>query len=787
MSVIQGNAFSDDEVDTGDIGHSLRFRGAQHLNRTFGAPTSGTSWACSWWQKDCTDGATKFVLGAGLAGFGFHSSNVFRIWDNGGGAAASSTALFRDPTGHSHYFVRSNGTNIKAYQNNVEIASYTGTITSLNSAIAHMVGRYANAAQDYLNDYLSRFAFVDNGGSLTPGDFAYLNTEINEWVSKSQSAVKAVVDAGGTNSTMLDFDDATSLTTLGYDKSSKGNHFTLNNFSLTAGTTYDHMLDVPGNSYATMNPIDQTLTSETEGNLKVTTNVGGYQGACRATQAFPSTGKWYWETVIASLGGSAGQAPMSGIMSAATGIATSAWTSYGYYGANGNRQQYTNGSLVTNAAYGATFTTGDVIGYAFDADAGTFTFYKNGVSQGQAFSGISGTYMPVIWDPATGGSTNINFGQAPLHASATYDSAAGGYFRYAPPTGFKALCQANLPEPAILNPKLHFDIKTRTGTAATYSVTGLGFQPDLLWSKSRGRAVDHALYDSVRGVQKQLESNSTGAETTETTGLTAFNSDGYTGGALDQINGTTATNSFVDWLWKAGGAAVSNTAGSITSQVSANVDAGFSIVTYTGTGVSGATIGHGLGKKPSMIVGKNLSGAAQNWQVWTGPLGDNALQLNLTNAQVASTANSVFLVAGINTTVFQVGNNPSLNGATTQVAYCFADVEGYSKAFSYTGNGSADGPYVHLGFKPRWLLIKRSDSAADWILIDTARDPYNHEGMSILYPHAGSAEYLGGTQDVDLLSNGFKPRDTHTAINASSGTYIGFAIADVAGKYSLGR
>lgn len=703
-------------VDVGDIQNSLRFRGAQYLSRTFGTPTSNTSWAFSCWVKRGKFAGTMPLLGKDSAGMlGLESSDVIRFWTNAGGVAASSSALYRDPASHGHFFVRSNGTNIKGYWNNVEVISYTGTITNINSANAHVIGLWSSGGPFYLDGYLSRICFVDGGGTLTPSDFGYLNTEINEWVSKSQSACKAVVDAGGTNSFMLDF----TTSTLGADLSSKGNTWTSSGHSTTAGTSCDWPCkDVPGNSYATLNPIYPSAANITNGNLSSGTT------AVRATQkALDYDSKWE-----VTAGGSAVTA----------GVISSTGT--------------TNTTTVTaNKTFAFRLTAAGALDYKNVTDAGSWTSITTGLSGEQYPYGITAA---ATW----------NFGQIPLHASATWQSSAGGYF-YDTTSGYKALCQANLPDPAILNSKKYFDVVTRVGTAATYSVTGIGFQPDFVWVKSRGRAVDHALYDSVRGVEKRLETNNTDAEVTgDTTGLTAFNSDGYTGGALDQINGTTATNSFVDWLWK-----VSPTAG-------------FSVVTFTAPASGNSTVAHGLGKVPAMAIVKSRA-ATGEWSVYHQSLTTPAtyrLKLNLTDAQ-ATVANS-WLNTDSTNLGYLVGTTAV--ASQTHVAYCFAEIPGYSKFGSYTGNGSADGPFVWCGFRPRYVLIKCTTNVSDWNIYDTARNTYN-QLTDTLYADLAST---GDTNRyLDITSNGFKPRQgTGYGINNAE-TYVFAAFADVPFKYANAR
>ena len=324
---------------------------------------------------------------------------------------------------------------------------------------------------------------------------------------------------------------------------------------------------------------------------------------------------------------------------------------------------------------------------------------------------------------------------------------------------------------------------TGTGASASISnaVNGVSFQPDFVWAKGRSVAYNHYLFDSVRGALKELYSDSTSAESTGTQTLTAFNSNGFTLGTNTGTNQSAAT--YVGWQWKAGGAAVSNTAGSITSQVSANVSAGFSVCTWTGTG-SAATIGHGLGVAPAMYITKQRS-ASGDWFVYHQSVGaTKGLFLELTNA---ATTNTYFNDTAPTSTVFSIGGGVGgLNASgVTQVTYCFAPVSGYSAFGSYTGNGSSDGPFVYLGFRPRFLMIKRSDSTGDWLVYDTSRDTYNVMPF-ILLANSSAAESSGNSV-VDALSNGFKLRNTFADHNASSGTYTYMAFAENPFKYANAR
>jgi len=323
-----------------------------------------------------------------------------------------------------------------------------------------------------------------------------------------------------------------------------------------------------------------------------------------------------------------------------------------------------------------------------------------------------------------------------------------------------------------------------TGTGATQtisnSVNGVSFQPDFVWMKGRSGATNHALYDSVRGTTKDLVSNSTGPETTQATGLTAFSSTGFTIGALAKINTSTAT--YVGWQWLAGaGSSSSNTSGSLTTTVSVNASAGFSVVTYTGAG-GVSTIGHGLGVAPSMMIFKDRDGAANNWPVYHKSLGNtSALLLDTTGASTATT--NWWSNTSPTSSVATIGSNET-NTGNKYVAYCFAAVAGYSAFGSYTGNGSNDGPFIYLGFRPRFLLIKSSTSAENWWLLDSTRDPYNVASL-YLHPNASIAESSFAT--VDFLSNGFKLRYNGAAVNASGATLIYAAFAETAFKFANAR
>ncbi len=278
-------------------------------------------------------------------------------------------------------------------------------------------------------------------------------------------------------------------------------------------------------------------------------------------------------------------------------------------------------------------------------------------------------------------------------------------------------------------PDEYFNTVLYTGNGSTQSITGVNFQPDWVWIKSRSTTYSHILHDVVRGATKQLKSNSADAESTDTNGLTAFNSDGFSLGSGSAVNNSSTT--FVGWNWRAGGSASSNSDGSITSSVSANTAAGFSVVSYTGVGAA-RTIGHGLGATPTAIIVKNR-GAADDWAVWHSSLAANQI-LNLNQTSAAATNNTVWNSTLPTSSVFSVGNDIKSGQAYNYIAYCVTDIKGYSKCGTYTGNGSSNGPFVWTGFKPAFVLVKVTSTTDSWQLIDTKRDLNNFNSMNLLQP-----------------------------------------------------
>jgi hypothetical protein len=541
---------------------------------------------------------------------------------------------------------------------------------------------------------------------------------------------------------------------------------------VTAGAGNDSLVDSPTSygtdtgvggtvrgNYCTWNPLSTgggVVLSN--GNLRFSKTSSTCIGA---GTIFVSSGKWYAEYTCTSSVNMVGVIRDTDSPRSMDYVGFSA-NSYGYY-YNGNK--FNNN---TNAGYGSSYTTNDVIGIALDMDAGTIAFYKNGTSQGTAYSGLSGNFTVASGDNVSV-SGELNTGQRP--------------FAYTAPSGFKALCTQNLPTPTIgvttaTTANKFFDVSLWTGNGSSQSITNGGFQPDWVWTKSRSVSQDSRLVDVLRGVSKALYSQLTIQEATESTGITSFNASGFSVGS-----GSSNTNAvtYVGWQWKANGTGVTNTSGSITSTVSANTTSGFSVVTYTGVAAD-STVGHGLGVAPSMIIAKSKTNSGTNWVVYHTSLGINKTMIFTSSGEIGITG--YWGTANPTSTVFGVKNGYD-NNAGNMVAYCFAPVAGYSAFGTYTGNLSTDGPFVFCGFRPRFVMIKRSDGGVgNWQMYDTSANPYNVVGNYQTANLSNAEEYY---LSLDILSNGFKLRNVDTGINGSGNTYIYACFAENPFKYSLAR
>ncbi len=815
MSLIVGTAVAGGGSAPYQISRSLRFNPADsaYLNRTLGTSNRRTFTFSTWVKRSLLTsdqhllGCINFAGGGstnqqfGILFQGGDYLNVFH-YNNGTYQYYPTAALYRDTSAWYHVVVavdttQATGSNrAKIYVNGV-LQATNGAVDftqntdlfincGFNTGIGTQVGTGLGNSY-YFGGYMAEVYFID-GQQLTPSSFGQTNPNTGVWEPINYTGTY------GTNGFELSFADnsgATS-TTLGKDTSGNGNNWTPNNFSVTAGAGNDSLVDSPTSygtdtgvggevrgNYCTFNSVAPSYMAggtSTKSNGNLTSTDAGSSYGLAAIGTFPmTTGKWYWEVTCTVQGSYAN----IGIIDLLQPISGSQGSGVVYRGFNGNKAN--SGNLFFGAdagtAYGASLASGDILGVYLDMDNKTIGFRKNATDYGVAYSGIpASTYALAVGDGANASTCtfDLNCGQRP--------------FAYTAPSGFKALCTQNLPTPTIgatstTQANDYFNVVTYTGNASTQTITGVGFQPDIVWDKSRANAYNHLIYDAVRGVTNYLVPNQTIVEGTLATSLTSFNSNGFTLGPGDNSNFTNGSAA-VAWCWNAGGSTVTNTSGTISAQVRANTTSGCSIVTWTASGVN-PTIGHGLGAAPSMIIAKSRTGAGYGWAVYHASLGRSKfLSLDATTAETSYT--NYWGTTNPTSTVFGTSDGAYNNNFGNMVAYCFAPVAGYSAFGSYTGNGSTDGPFVYTGFRPRWIMFKRSDGVSAWEVVDTARSTYNVMG-NVLFPNYSNAEATTGDYAnlCDALSNGFKIRSTSSASN--SGTVIYAAFAEFPFKFSLAR
>jgi len=781
-----------------NLTRSLRFRASAsaYLNRTMTTPTNNLKWSWSGWAKRGLIGTVQDIFGSGdfsttgtwitfnasdsMEIYYFSSSYIWRF---------ITTQKFRDPAAYYHVVVAYDSTQATStnrfglYINGLQVTAFTtATYPALNQATNLNSSSFTHYFSDTTNKfdgYLTEVNFID-GQALTPSSFGSTNALTGVWQPARYTGTY------GTNGFYLPFTDNSALTTssnvgLGKDFSGNGNYWVTNNISITAGVTYDSMTDVPTLTSASAantgvwNPIGNGSGTQTNGNLTDTTATTLPDVGTFAMQS----GKWYWETTITTASN-----PRVGVYDIGSALPTAGGlggTAFGWCILNGPSRTYTNN--VTTAYGSFNGSSGDVVMIAYDASTGNLWFGANGTffASGNPATGASPsltgvTGKAIVPAVASGSGTNVfngNFGQQP--------------FTYTPPTGFVALNTYNLPTSTILAGNKVMDATLYTGTGANLTVTNAGaFKPDLVWAKSRSNAYYHHLVDSVRGVNRDLYSNDTLAEFNYSSGgsVTAFNSNGFSlGTQANEINTNAAT--FVAWQWQAGqGSTSSNTNGTITSTVSVNASAGFSVVTYTGTGAN-ATVGHGLGVAPAFMIFKRRD-STSNWPSYHSSLGNTGgVYLNGTGAFAVSSA--FWNNTSPTSSVFTLGGGNEVNTASaTNVAYCWTPIAGYSAFGSYTGNGSTDGPFVYTGFRPKFVMVKRTDNVGDWWMYDTSRSTYN-AAILYLFADTSAAEVSDATEAVDFLSNGFKLRVATYQPNTSGGTFIYMAFAENPFKNALAR
>ena len=762
--------------------YSARFRSG-NSNYASLTPAAGTQdkWKIrANLKRGLLSSGTQTIISAGGASADaiYLNSSDKLCWDFGGTQRLVSTAVFRDPgcsitfefiydAGNATAVLRarvffSEGgralQEITAWDTDTRSSITTGT-SKINTNVVHNIGRNSAGANNYLDGHLDDIALINNDAAS--GFSGRTNPISGTWD----------VIAPVSSKWWLTFDTPTNTTTFGNDSGSDNAPWTMNNFSVTAGVTNDALTDTPTNygtdtgaggevrgNYCTLNPLDNRDAVFSNANLTAT----GGTGNCTVGGTFAMTaGKWIFDARIDS---TSGGPPAVGVGAAATALSATSYyvgqdaTSWGMFVSS-----TVNGKFYNNASPSAAFFTyavGDLVVCAIDIDAGKGWFgqYTGGVLTWANNGGVG--------NPATGANPTFTF-TAGLALKPMFRTDSGGVtanfgqrvYGYTAPTGFKALCTQNLPDPAIVKPNTYFDALLYTGSVgAAQNLTGLNFQPDFAWLKARtGIARNHAIFDSVRGANAGIYPSLTAAEGTWSG--QAFLSNGFTVDRTFSTEDNANGESMIGWFAKKGALP------------------GIDIVGQTAPASGNVTINHSLGVTPELVILKSRAGGTANWPVWVSGIGTDHLNLNTNGARNASG----YMVSQSPSTF--VHNIALVNASNTQIAYLFASVPGFSKIGSYVGNGSSDGPFVWCGFRPRLIMWKRADATTgDWGIIDTARSSNNVANLE-LYPDLSNAEATVTSHDI--LSNGFKLRGAiGNYLNASGGTYIFMAFAEIPQKYS---
>ena len=775
-----------------EIEQSLRFSGDEFISRAnpSSTATSRQTFTHSFWVKRGSLGSTQqlaYWIQGGLAQqtfIAFDSSdrlNVFYEGSDGTSVGHSySTARYRDPSAWYHIVwatdtTQSTSTNRwKLWVNGEQVTTWDSVAYPSQNLIlptndvsggrgfAHGT-RYGNEDQLF-SGYIAESYFVD-GQFLDQNDFGEYNND-GVWVPIQYSGTY------GARGWYLPF----AASDIYSDESGNNQDFSsfTGYFHDTSGTGTDVMSDTPTNNFATFNPLINNI-GVVDGNLRINSGHGSQDRVWPATVAANQSGNYYWEYTITS----ASNDYYFGVLEMNPGIKSSIWADslynfLAYLPTSGNTQWRIRNTYVnSNApAGGFSVSTNDVIGVRLDIDNDLITISQNGTVR----TGVSGVLSS---DPSIYYAPAANF--YGTNDTGLFNAGQRSFSHQ--PSGTTALSTAELPTPDVVKSSNHFKTVLYSGDGQTsQAITGVGFQPDFVWIKNRGAGNNGMLQDVVRGANEALVSAYSVGETLNSGNghVDSFDSDGFTVGWDGANNGgdTNASgNSYVAWCWKAGGSASSNTAGTITSTVSANPTAGFSVVGYTAANAV-RTVGHGLGVKPALIIVKDRD-ASQNWAVYHGSLGaTKGLYLDLSTKQ--ETNSGYWNNTEPTSTVFTVGTNTRTGGSTNDfIAYCFAEIEGHSKIGTYTGNGSSDGPFVYLGFRPAMILLKNyaGGSETSWILMDSVRDTYNvaHEAHR---PNEPDQDVTSSLPNTDFLSNGFKIRTSWADMNENNSLFAYFAIAE---------
>ena len=666
----------------------------------------------------------------------------------------------------------------------------------INSGYTQMLFHEAARFRYPCAGYFSEMHFSD-GYAYTPTDYGEFKEGI--FIPKELSI------SYGTKGWALNFSDASSL---GADSSGQGN-----NWSVTGFASHDRKLDNPTTNFCTLNDGEDQYqtTGYAEGQLKVTGSGGSGAATYRIGRGTHAAHmKSYYEVRVTGLSGNGRNGSgfisefydMDGYGSLTTSLTGGEVASH----AHGTTNISKNTTLVSSS--GQSSSSGSIVMWAYDPDTGKVWYGVNGTwsLSGDPATGpnpsttldTSDFYLPAYHLQASSDILTFNFGQDGTFAGTetagnNADGNGIGNFKYAPPSGFLAICTRNMPSSTIGPDKAtqgndHFNTVLYTGDGSSpRNITGVGFQPDWVWIAQRNNSSAKVMYDSNRGVNKMLRSDTGASESNNSIYgyLSAFGADGFTLTAGTTNNNYTNENArnIVAWNWKAsGGTTTTNNDGNLTSTVQANTTAGFSIVTWTGDGNSAVTLGHGLNSTPELIIYKGRENSFE-WPVWFKDFGTST-GIFLSNTTAAGSYARV-----TSAPTASVIGNAELNYTNTNgegsLAYCFHSVYGYSRIGRYHGNGdTTDGAFVYTGFQPAWIIQKRRDGTGNWFVFDSKRLGYNSENHRILADDAGAEADPG---DFEIFSNGFKFGFNSTNSNGSNSTYIYMAFAEQPFKFANAR
>ena len=849
------NFFQSTAFYNGVATQSLRFDTGSStvLSKTPSASNLKT-WTWSAWVKRSKLGVERAIWSVGATSVDFalffHTTDQLRVWTTGGSAVYYTDRVFRDTSAWYHIAITSNNVSpyIRLYINGVlnTTSSYDNRTSvpstnnlSVNTNAIHRIGAWNNGGLQYFDGYLADVNHIDG---TAVGDTGGILDEFIE-IKNGVCIPKAYTGSYGTNGYRLEFKQTgtgtASSSTIGADTSGNDNHYT----SSGIASTDCNIADSPENNMCTLNLIGRRYGQSyvgtfSEGSLKVASggNATDIYGTMAINQVCAAGGVYFEirldsidsaRTYFGLIGDSGiNNVSQDGVNGASYSYPIKAMVQSGgymYFGTQVNGAAETNiggGALSGDYRSIATYTNGDVIGFAVKSDGKVFiskngTFINSLAGSPDPANGTNPIHVIDLdegdWLPYVGYSSSfsVNFGQ---DGSFSGQETSGGHsdengigdFFGQVPSGYLALCTSNMVKPSIgpdsaTQADSYMDVLNYTGNnTVNTDISGLNFKPDLIWTFARGSASTHNLAtDSSRGVHKDVFLSTGGGESNDTDGILAFNSDGFRLGTSTNHNVNSRT--YTTFNWRAnGGTTTTNDAsatsiGSIDSVIQANTTAGFSIVTYTGdsTGNNGtaSTVAHGLGAVPKWIITIPLNvndGAVYHQQNTTAPETDTLILASVSGNNPTYDGSGFWNDTAPTSTVFSVGSRRHTNSDGGVVAYCWTEIEGFSKFGSFIGNSNNDGPFIYTGFQPAWVMLKNASRSADWRINDTTRQPANDDGGHLLLANSTSAE-ITNEYDMDFLSNGFKLKSSDVYENGSGELIVYMAFAGVPFKYSNAR